>query len=123
MNAYILPPVLTSFSQKYPSIRLELVEDGSDQLSSMLLERELDLTFSCNTAFMDNLEKYPAFYDHVLLAVPINHPLNEKIADARLSSNDIMLGKHLSANCPAVSLSHFIDSTESSFNCWQSKSG
>ena len=60
MNAYILPPVLTSFSQKYPSIRLELVEDGSDQLSSMLLERELDLTFSCNTAFMDNLEKYPA---------------------------------------------------------------
>lgn len=107
LNAYILPPVLTSFSHKYPGIRLELVENSSDQLSAMLLERELDLTFSCNTAFMDNLEKYPAFYDHVLLAVPVNHPVNAKIADARLSSNDIMLGKHLSADCPVVSLSHF----------------
>ncbi len=107
LNAYILPPVLTAFSQKYPGIRLELVENGSDQLSAMLLERELDLIFSCNTAFMDNLEKYPAFYDHILLAVPINHPVNAKIADARLSANDIMLGRHLCADCPAVSLSYF----------------
>ena len=109
LNAYILPSILTAFSQKYPGIRLELIEDGSDQLLAMLLERELDLTFSCNTAFMDNLEKYPAFYDHVLLAVPVAHPVNAKVADARLSSDDIMQGKHLSADCPAVSLSHFRD--------------
>ncbi len=107
LNAYILPSVLTAFSHKYPGIHLELVEYGSDQLSAMLLERELDLTFSCNTAFMDNLEKYPAFYDHVLLAVPIEHPVNKKIADARLFSDDIINGKHLCADCPSVSLSHF----------------
>lgn len=109
LNAYILPPILSAFSQKYPGIQLELVENSSDQLSEMLLERKLDLTFSCNTAFMDNLEKYPAFYDYILLAVPVSHPIHAEFADARLTSNDIMQGKHLLESCPSVSLSNFRD--------------
>lgn len=109
MNAYILPPILSAFNQKFPGIKLELIEDSSDQLSVMLLERKLDLTFNCDIAFMDNLEKYPAFYDHVLLAVPISHPANVEVADAMLSSDDIMKGKHLTSDCPTVSLSYFRD--------------
>lgn len=109
LNAYILPSILSAFSQKYPGIQLELIEDGSDHLSAMLLDRKLDLTFSCNTAFMDKLEKYPAFYDHILLAIPISHPINEKIASARLTADDILQKKHLADNCPSVSLQLFRD--------------
>ncbi len=109
LNAYILPSILSAFSQKYPGIQLELIEYGSDQLSAMLLERKLDLTFSCNTAFMYNLEKYPAFYDHILLAIPASHPINEKIASARLTADDILQEKHLAENCPSVLLPLFRD--------------
>lgn len=107
LNAYILPPVLTSFDRKYPGIRLELVEDSSARLSQMLSDRELDLTFNCDPYFLQNFKRYPAFYDHILLAVPKAYPINASLSNAVLSAEDIMKGAHLDQACPMVDLIRF----------------
>lgn len=109
LNAYILPSVLSAFSQEYPGIRLEITESGSSQISALLLERKLDLTFSCDTTVIGQLEKYPAFYDHILLAVPAAHPIHALTAAAGLTADDIIQGKHLLEDCPAISLTQFRD--------------
>lgn len=109
LNAYILPGVLSGFGRKYPGIRLELVEESSDVLADMLTERKIDLTFSCNKAFMRSFERYSLFYDHILLAVPREDPVNEGFRDMALTATDILNRRHLEPDCPAPPLAGFRD--------------
>lgn len=109
LNAYILPEVLTGFNRAYPGIRLRLVEDSSDRLSQMLDERKLDLTFNCDPQVLPNYTHYPAFYDHILLAVPEEAPINASLSYAALRAPDIIKGTHLKEECPAINLSCFKD--------------
>lgn len=107
LNAYILPSILSGFSREYPGIQFEIIEESSDVLSEMLSERKIDLTFSCNPAFMKDFERYKIFYDHILLAVPKNHPINQSLGHAALSPVDIIQKKHLEPSCPAVPFENF----------------
>lgn len=107
LNAYILPEILANFCQKYPGIDIFIKEHSAATLSSMLSAHKLDLTFSCNEEFMSDFERYPAFTDHVLLAVQENHPINHSLSDFVLTSADIKNSRHLSDTCPAVSLTFF----------------
>ncbi len=103
INTVILACVLTKFHQRYPGVRVELVEESSAALAEMLRRHQIDLTLSCNEMFMQEFTKYPAFCDHVLIAVPAGDPVNQKAADHMLSAADIIAGKHLSAHSVAVS--------------------
>ncbi len=107
LNSYILPDVLTEFSRAYPKIKLELIEGSSDSLAKMLSEQELDLTFSCNEDFIADFKRYPAFRDHILLAVPQMNPVNERCGAAALTAAQVMGGHHLDPACPAVPLELF----------------
>ena len=109
VNAYILSPVLAGFCQEYPGIKLEITEESSDLLSDLLTQRKIDLTFSCNPDMMKKFEHYSMFRDHILLAVPENHPVNQKTAYAALTAQDIIDGKHLDPTCPSAPLSLFSD--------------
>ncbi len=109
LNAYILPEILSGFCQKYPHIDIVLKEHSAATLSAMLSAHELDMTFSCNEEFMSGFERYPAFTDHVLLAVQKDHPVNSSLSDFVLTADDIEKGRHLSDTCPAVSLNFFRD--------------
>ena len=109
LNAYILPEILANFCRKYPGIDIFIKEHSAATLSSMLSAHELDLTFSCNEEFMSDFERYPAFTDHVLLAVQKEHPINKSLSEFVLTSADIEKGRHLSDTCPSVSLTFFRD--------------
>ena len=106
LNAYILPTVLTGFN---PKIHLELVEASSAELAQKLSDRELDLTFNCDPKFLLNFKRYPAFYDHILLAIPQEDPVNALHSAAALRSADILQGRHLEESCPSVDLKDFED--------------
>lgn len=99
INAYILPEAMTKYSALYPGIKLELVEASSALLADMLEERLIDLTFSCNDELIAKFEHYPAFHDHILLAVS---PLSLNLPCA-LSALDVVEQKHLEPDCPALS--------------------
>ena len=107
LTAYILPKLLTGFSAQYPNIRIDLVESSSSMLSEMLARKELDLTFHCNEKFVAEYPHFPAFRDHILLAVPDGWSINRELADLSLSAEDVLSGKHLSPDCPVVPLSRF----------------
>ncbi|WP_352402704.1 LysR family transcriptional regulator [Pyramidobacter sp.] len=102
INSYILPPVLSRYSQLYPGIALELVEHSSAVLAKMLEERAVDLTFSCNELFMEDFERYPMFSDRILLAVPRAHPFNRRYRAFALPPRGVMSGHHLHGDCPAL---------------------
>ena len=107
LNSYILPQVLTGFSRQYPGIQLQLVERSSAHLAQMLADRQLDLTFNCDPAFLENFQRFPAFYDHILLAVPKEDPINQGLMRAALTSRDIVKKRHLKKSCPTVDLAQF----------------
>lgn len=109
INAYILPEILADFQEEYPGIQIALHENDSATLAQMLTEKKLDLTFSCNTTFIENFDHFPAFYDHILLAVPSTWSINDTLQACALSTSDIFKGKHLVDNCPTTQLSHFAD--------------
>ena len=107
LNSYILPQVLTGFSRKYPGIQLQLVERSSAHLAQMLADRQLDLTFNCDPAFLESFQRFPAFYDHILLAVPKEDPINQGLMRAALTSRDIVKKRHLKKSCPTMDLAQF----------------
>ena len=47
--SYQIPDLLTAYVQKYPKIHLQLIEEASDTLLTLLEKDELDLTFSCDS--------------------------------------------------------------------------
>lgn len=107
INAYILPQVLAGFSREYPRVAIDIVETSSAKLTQMLDRREVDITFNCNPRFMQDFERYPAFVDHILLAVPKAFPVNAALQAQRLTSEDIAAKRHLQLDCPCVALEAF----------------
>lgn len=107
LNCYILAELLAGFSRKYPGIRLEVTEDSSARLASLLEKRELDLIFSCAPELIKRFEHRPAFYDHILLAVPRDVPVSGELRQCAMSSRDIQQRRHLSPDCLEVSLEQF----------------
>ncbi len=107
LNAYILPDLLQKFNQMHPGIQLQMIEAGSNDLSHMLSEHKLDLTFSCNTVLVDAFERYPFFHDQILLAVPETFSINCQLAEYALSAADIVSKKHLHSDCPTAPFSYF----------------
>lgn len=107
INAYIMPKVLAGFSKEYPRVKIDIVESSSAILSQMLGRRELDITFNCNPQFMLDFERYPAFEDHLLLAVPKAFKISDALIEKSLSANDIIAQRHLQPDCPCVTLDSF----------------
>lgn len=106
--SYQIPDLLTAYVQKYPKIRLKLVEEASDTLLSLLEKEELDLTFSCDSAVIrKHAHHYPAFQDQILLAVPRSAQLPEGTAAQALTCQDIQAGRSRKAETPTVSITRF----------------
>lgn len=109
LNCFVLVQLLADFSRKYPGIRLEVSEDSSVRLANRLEKRELDLIFSCAPELIDRFQHQPAFYDHILLAVPRSVPIVGDLVQYAMSAEDIQSGRHLSPSCLRIPLERFRD--------------
>lgn len=107
--AYILPEVLAAFSRQYPGVELKIIERSAYELSQMLADRQLDLTFNCSPAFVEDFPRHEMFEDHILLAVPRDHPIHQRWGSAALEAKGILAGRHLNQDCPRLSLGEFAD--------------
>lgn len=107
LNAYILPEILASFSRNYPGVELDITERSAYELSEMLAERQLDLTFNCSPAFVQDFPRYEMFEDRILLAIPRDDSIHSRYQGAALTAEDVLAGRHLSANHPRLPLSAF----------------
>lgn len=106
-NSYVLPPVMTEFKRRYPGVHLELIEAASNELLQMLYEHEIDITFNCTVHPKDSFKRTPCFIDTILLCVPKEFSVNEKLRDEALTAEDILLKKHLQPGVPCASIVDF----------------
>ncbi len=69
-----LPPVLASFHQRYPEVRLELATGTSDALVNQLVERKLDCAIIAEPPAVRTLEYIPAFAERLTVISSYDHP-------------------------------------------------
>ena len=103
-TSYVLPPLLSAFSERYPGVELRLSEAHTARLKGELQNGTLDFA-------IDNSVFDPAIYEsqlsqqeQVILAVPRILPVNEIAARFRLTAAELIYG-----NTPRVPLSLFAD--------------
>lgn len=103
-TSYVLPPLVSAYSERYPGVELRLHEAHTGQLKQELQEGTLDFA-------LDNTLLDPAIYEaveiqteQVILAVPRALPVNEKAAAFRLSAKELP-----QAGTPCVPLELFAD--------------
>ncbi|MBU5331779.1 MAG: LysR family transcriptional regulator [Anaerocolumna aminovalerica] len=108
-TSYVLPPLLSEFTKKYPLIQINIVEDNTSNLESHLLSGNLDFIVD-NIALDETLfQQYVYQEEHLLIAVPKEYPINEKLLDYQLSLEQILSKDYLAESVPIIPLKNFKD--------------
>ncbi|HEV7856345.1 MAG TPA: CysB family HTH-type transcriptional regulator [Herminiimonas sp.] len=73
---YSLPKVVQAFTQKFPKVRLSLLQGNPKQVSDMVLMGQADLAIATESiADVDGLISLPCYQWEHLVVVPPDHPL------------------------------------------------
>ncbi|MCB7317419.1 LysR family transcriptional regulator [Lacrimispora sp. 210928-DFI.3.58] len=102
--SYILPPLLSRFTEKYPSVLVNLTEASTAELTERLFSGKLDLMIDNHYMDSDIFEKQFFCEEHLILAAP------KKLVEASLSdtygltAGDIKRGHHLQPDVPSIPL-------------------
>jgi DNA-binding transcriptional LysR family regulator len=76
--AYIVPPILASFSRNWPGIEVNLMEAGASELERDVLDGTADFAIISAPHAPELLEVTPLIEEELLLVVPLLHPLGER---------------------------------------------
>ena len=105
--SWILPHLINQFSSRYPQIRMELFEDNTGNLFSMVQSDEIDI-------IMDNYPLSPHEFcclpyreERIFLAVPEGFSSNDPLGAFRLSLQDIRTDTDRVRKAPPVPLASF----------------
>jgi LysR family cys regulon transcriptional activator len=73
---YSLPAVIQAFAQKFPKVRLSLLQGNPKQVAEMVLNGQADLAIATESiADIDGLITLPCFQWEHMVVVPADHPL------------------------------------------------
>lgn len=75
---HLLPPVMAEFRRTFPQIKVTLKEGVRNDLERFLNDNQIHLLIDNLEELRDDLTAYPLYEDIPLLALPADHPLNEK---------------------------------------------
>ncbi|MGD8401288.1 MAG: LysR family transcriptional regulator [Bacillota bacterium] len=108
--SFVLPPLISEFTQRYPLVKINIVEANTPLLEERLLEGFLDLV-------IDNYQFNEAVYakhifclEHLLLVVPDKYVPQNIPEEAKLTACDVLADKHILTAATAIKLNHFGDS-------------
>lgn len=90
---FVLPQAVRTLSQRYPDLKLFLVEDRTLRLIDQLRARTLDAALIALPWDAPGIETMPLYDDEFLLAAPANHPLARKngLSPEDLKGEEILL--------------------------------
>ena len=75
MGSYYFPRILTEFKQKYPRIKIHLVDQGTAALEKMLLNSELDLALVRGDLENPQLRYTQLINEEIVAGMANSHPL------------------------------------------------
>ncbi len=105
--SFILPAIITRFTNKYPSIKVNLVEANSAHLEDQLFSGALDFVIDNYPLNELIYEKHLFCSECLILAVPQKFSSNDLALEYQLSIDDIRQGMHLKPTTKPVPLSLF----------------
>jgi len=76
---YLLPHVIPAICQKYPDLRLQLAEEKTEDILSMLDQGRLDAGLLALPVEEHGMELEVLFEEPFVTAMPISHPLTDKM--------------------------------------------
>lgn len=106
-TSYILPPIISEFSVKFPNIKINIVETNTTNLERQLYTGELDIVIDNYDFDEDTYDRQFFSKDNIILAVPASFESNNYLKDYKLKYSDICNGTYLSDEIKNVSLSSF----------------
>lgn len=105
--SYVLPRVINRFSAEHPRITVTLVEDNSVALHQMVTRGEIDVVIDSFDEPGAELVGYPLLNERIMLAVPRSLPLNERLKEYAIRSEDVTAMGDRAFDRPALSVSEF----------------
>ncbi len=105
--SFILPIIITEFTRRYPSIKVNLVESNSAHLEDQLFSGTLDFVIDNYPLNETIYEKHLFCRECLILTVPRKFASNQPAQEYQLSINDIRNGIHLDPATKAVPLAFF----------------
>ena len=93
-GACLLPDIFPYFHTKFPHIKLELMEGRSQKMREALLQEKIDIAVMNLNSNMDmkDLTSTVIFEEKILLAVPTEHSLVQKMLTPPQSSHNLPQG-------------------------------
>lgn len=105
--SYKLPGIFMQFKERYPKYKVALTEGNPQYLQQLLQNSDLDLIVGVEQLDTKIYSREFWMQERLLLAVSATAPINEELADYRLTFEDIQNGRHLQSDCPEVSIGRF----------------
>lgn len=75
LGSYFFPPILMAFHERYPGLRLSVIEGGTWKLQQMLESGELDLAVIVDELLPETLEAKTFLRQEMLVTLAPDHPL------------------------------------------------
>jgi len=105
--SYILPQIINKFTTMYPKIDVNLMEANSGILSNMMNNEEIDILLDSYDENMYVHDGIPLLNETVLLSVPAEWKINEKLKDFQIRPESIYNGEVQLDDVPSVSMKTF----------------
>lgn len=106
-SSWVLPPLIGSFTRQFPMVKVELIEENTSELKSLLQNGGIDL-------MIDNCQLDKAAFDsrvyrkeYLLLAVPRTLDVNRETARYQIPLEMIQDGSFLDSGIAPVPLDRF----------------
>ncbi len=109
LSSYVLPRIINRFSERYPNVTVTLVEANSRTLGKMINEEEIDIVVDSFDETLQEYTGYPLASERVLLCVPSEYAINEKLKAYAISPNDIYNGEETALLKDVVPIEVFKD--------------
>lgn len=109
VSSLVAPKLINSFRALYPQIDVELIEGITEDLEKMLDEGTLDMVMDYSMPYADCFDYVKLADEYLVLTVPKEFIINEKLKRYEVDIGDIRKRKVLESDIPSVPLSDFKD--------------
>ena len=107
--SWVLPGLIGAFSERYPKVRVELVEESTAELSRLLQQGRIDMMLD-NCQLDPKLFEYAVYREETLfLAVPRQFQAVERAASYIVSRDSIVTGRWKEESVRPVPLTFFAE--------------